>query len=117
MPAAFMRLLLGIQLKAPDQAVVPPNECARSSRTTLAPALAAVNAAAKPAPPEPTTTTSVCIVSLQSIGRCAWMKCVRRWSLAAAASCQRPPAMRLGEMPPRGGVGTAADMDDLAGDP
>jgi hypothetical protein len=51
--------LLGIQYSEPEMSVVPPAKVARSSMMTFAPALVAVTAAAKPAAPVPTTTTSV----------------------------------------------------------
>ena len=58
MPAASILELFGIQYSEPDTSVVPPALAARSTMSTSAPACRAVTAAAKAAPPEPTTMTS-----------------------------------------------------------
>src|ERR1700712_4077466 len=52
------RWCAGIQTMPPDTAVVPPTASAFSYTATDAPPTAAVRAAVKPAPPEPSTTTS-----------------------------------------------------------
>src|SRR4051794_24795324 len=48
----------GIHSQPPERAVVPPNVASFSAITTLSPRCAAVIAAAMPAAPEPTTSTS-----------------------------------------------------------
>ena len=57
-PACSASWLPGIQMPAPDQAVVPPTWSAFSKTATGAPSTAAASAAVSPAAPEPSTTTS-----------------------------------------------------------
>jgi len=58
MPAAWATWFAGIQVPAPDMALVPPMRSVFSRMMTLSPAALVTRAATSAAAPEPTTTKS-----------------------------------------------------------
>src|SRR4051812_27046702 len=86
MPAGFMWWLLGIHNTPPETAVVPPTLADFSMRMTLAPACCAASAATRPAPPEPTTSTSV-----SNVGFCLrnHMTCLLPWPYCSFSATRR----------------------------